>query len=82
MIRNVLPLILITVVLVAAACRTNRTGVNRGVELQPSEGSLKKDTFFEKTRLIMTKEESEIYKHLPDKASKEKFVREFWEDKS
>jgi GWxTD domain-containing protein len=36
-------------------------------------------SFFEKTQLIMTKEEKEIYKRLPDKDSKEEFIKEFWE---
>jgi GWxTD domain-containing protein len=37
------------------------------------------DSFFEKTRLIMTSEELEIYKHLPDDASKKEFIKEFWD---
>ena len=37
------------------------------------------ESFFEKTSLIMTKEEIEIYKHIPDKESKEEFIREFWQ---
>jgi len=36
-------------------------------------------SFFEKTQLIMTKEEVEIFKRLPDTESKEEFIREFWE---
>ena len=36
-------------------------------------------SFFEKTQLIMTKEEVEIFKRLPDKESKEEFIKEFWE---
>lgn len=36
------------------------------------------DDFFKKTRFIMTKEEKEIYKHLPDKIAKERFINEFW----
>jgi GWxTD domain-containing protein len=36
------------------------------------------DSFFEKTRLIMSKEEINIYKHLPDKESKKEFVKDFW----
>ncbi len=35
-------------------------------------------SFFEKTRLIMTEEEIRIYKSLPDKASREEFIEEFW----
>jgi len=34
--------------------------------------------FFEKTRLIMTKDEIGIYKRLPDKESREEFIEEFW----
>ena len=36
------------------------------------------ETFFEKTRLIMTEEEIEIYKRLPSKESREDFIQEFW----
>ncbi len=36
------------------------------------------ETFFEKTSLIMTKQEIEVYKHLPDKESKQEFIEEFW----
>jgi GWxTD domain-containing protein len=36
------------------------------------------ETFFEKTSLIMTKQEIEIYKHLPNKESKQEFIEEFW----
>lgn len=34
--------------------------------------------FYEKARLIMTGEESKIWKSLPDNASKEEFIEEFW----
>jgi GWxTD domain-containing protein len=40
--------------------------------------SLKKDPFFRIARLIMTKEEIEIYKRLPDHESRLKFIDEFW----
>ncbi|MGE5343882.1 MAG: GWxTD domain-containing protein [Candidatus Omnitrophota bacterium] len=36
------------------------------------------DPFFEKARLIMTPEEVDIYKHLPDQKSKEDFIEDFW----
>lgn len=43
---------------------------------------MKKDPFykdfFEKARLIMTKEEIDIYKVLPDEESKRAFIEEFW----
>ena len=35
-------------------------------------------SFFEITRLIMSKEEIQIYKHLPDIKSKKEFIEEFW----
>ncbi len=34
--------------------------------------------FFEKTSLIMTREEIDIYKVLPDEESKREFIEEFW----
>ena len=34
--------------------------------------------FYETARLIMTKMESRIFKHLPDKESREEFIEEFW----
>lgn len=36
------------------------------------------ESFYEKARLIMTSEEIEIYKRLPDSESKEEFIEEFW----
>jgi GWxTD domain-containing protein len=38
-----------------------------------------KDSFFETTRFIMTKEEKNIYRHLMDKNAKKRFREEFWE---
>jgi len=44
--------------------------------------SMKQDlyykSFFEKAQLIMTKEEIEIYRRLPDEKSKQEFIQEFW----
>lgn len=40
--------------------------------------SIKKDPFFRIARLIMTKEEIDIYKRLPDHESRLKFIDEFW----
>jgi GWxTD domain-containing protein len=53
---------------------------------QPSEstgrtdppGDLRKDSFYETARFIMTKQEDEIYRHLPDNAAREEFIEEFW----
>lgn len=36
------------------------------------------ESFYEKARLIMIEEEMEVYKRLPDRESKEEFIREFW----
>jgi GWxTD domain-containing protein len=36
------------------------------------------ESFFEKARLIMTNEEEQIYKHLPDAEAKAEFIDEFW----
>jgi len=36
------------------------------------------DDFFEKTQIIMSRNEVKIYKHLPDKESREKFAEDFW----
>jgi len=36
------------------------------------------ESFYEKARLIMTKEEIQIYKHLPDTKAKDEFIDEFW----
>jgi len=37
------------------------------------------ESFFQYTRLIMSREEIEIYKHLPDNQARLDFIREFWE---
>lgn len=70
-------IVIIAVLLAAAACSTAGTKTGEQVNMEPSEGSYK-DSFFEKARLIMTKQEIEVYKHLPDKAAKEEFITEFW----
>jgi len=36
-------------------------------------------SFFQKTRLIMSQEEIEIYKHLPSVEAKGEFIEDFWE---
>ena len=70
--------IMMMVVLLAAAACTSGTKTGKEISMEPSEGSFKDDPFFEKTRLIMTKQETQIYKHLPDKQAKEQFIAEFW----
>ncbi len=34
--------------------------------------------FYETARLIMTKQEKDIYRHLPDQQSRKEFIQEFW----
>jgi len=34
--------------------------------------------FYETARLIMTKQEKDIFNHLPDQKSREEFIRDFW----
>jgi GWxTD domain-containing protein len=36
------------------------------------------EEFYEYARLIMTREEEEIFKHLPDKESRQEFIKDFW----
>ena len=47
---------------------------NKNINLDPTN-----DEFFRKTRLIMLKEEVKVYKHLPDQAARDAFIKEFWE---
>lgn len=49
-------------------------GPGKNILLDPES-----DSFFEKARLIMTKEELSIYKHLPDNQSRQDFIKEFWD---
>jgi GWxTD domain-containing protein len=70
-------IVIMVVLLAAAACGAGGNKTGEKIHMEPSQGSLK-DTFFEKARLIMTKQEIEIYKHLPDKKAKEEFITEFW----
>lgn len=43
------------------------------IELDPTS----KD-FYETARLIMTRQENKIFRHLPDKESREEFIEDFW----
>jgi len=36
------------------------------------------DSYYDKEKLLMTEEELEIYTHLPDRETKEEFIKEFW----
>jgi len=70
-------IMIIAVLLATAACGAGGTKTGKQVNMEPSQGSYK-DPFFEKARLIMTKQEIEVYKHLPNKEAKEEFITEFW----
>jgi len=61
-------LLLVILLVLTAACRAPID-----IEQDPFY-----ESFYEKTRLIMTKEEIEVYKRLPDRESREDFIEEFW----
>lgn len=47
--------------------------LSKKIELDP-----KSKDFYDTARLIMTKQEREIFNHLPDRASREQFINNFW----
>jgi len=49
-------------------------GTREGVALDPESKN-----FYEYTRLIMTKQEKEIFNLLPDKESRKEFIQDFWD---
>lgn len=61
------------ILIVVTACAASGLKYNNSVKNKI------KDDFYKKTRFIMSKNEKEIYKHLPDVKSKREFVKEFWE---
>jgi len=48
------------------------------ISLSPKQKDLYFESFYEKTRLIMRDEEKEIYRSLPDTASRKEFIEQFW----
>lgn len=48
------------------------------ISLSPKRNDLFFESFYEKTRLIMREEEKEIYRSLPDTASRKEFIERFW----
>lgn len=60
-----------------AAASQEKIKIDKKIKDKPY--TYKKDKFFNETRLIMSKDEVEIYKHLPDKIARESFVEDFWE---
>jgi GWxTD domain-containing protein len=49
-------------------------GMRGGVKLDPESRD-----FYEYARLIMTKQEKDVFRLLPDKESREEFIRDFWD---
>ncbi len=74
-------LIKIIVVALVAAAAVLPTGCSRNAKLK-WKASLdvlaRKDAFYETTRFIMTRQEKNIYLHMPDKNGKNLFIKEFW----
>lgn len=66
--KILLSLVLFVAIVCAVGC-----SIFGNVNIDPLD-----ESFYEKTRLIMTEEEIKIYKFLEDRESKEEFIREFW----
>ena len=60
--------VIILAVLISASC-----GISGKVALDPESSD-----FYETARLVMTKEEKDIFHHLPDRESRQEFIRDFW----
>ena len=81
-----LPVIMIIIMWLGAAITANAQekidtkSAKKSVKSKKMDGpySIKKDPFYRIARLIMTKEEKDIYKRLPDHESRLKFIDEFW----
>jgi GWxTD domain-containing protein len=67
----------VLVVVFAVGCGTKQQ-VKTGPLGPGSSPPNYRDSFFDTARLIMTKEEIDIYKHLPDRQAREEFIIEFW----
>jgi GWxTD domain-containing protein len=67
-----LPLVAAMIISVfAGAC-----GTKQQVRKEPPVSY--EDSFYQTARFIMTREESDIYKHLPDREARKEFIEEFW----
>jgi len=66
--KYLIPALSIIAVVTLMSC-----GFSGKVALDPTS----KD-FYETARLIMTKQEKDIFNHLPDQVSREEFIRDFW----
>ncbi len=60
--------VLCLLVLISMSC-----GISGKVALDPESRK-----FYETARLIITKEEKDIFNHLPDRESRQEFIRDFW----
>jgi len=60
-------------VIILAALILMSCGISRKVSLDPESRE-----FYETARLIMVKEEKAIFNHLPDRESRQEFIRDFW----
>jgi GWxTD domain-containing protein len=49
-------------------------GLSPGLKLDPESKE-----FYETARLVMTKEENDIFSHLPDQETRREFIEDFWE---
>lgn len=67
-------IIILSLMLLLAGCSSTKTSKPK-IDLNADPFY---ESFYEKTRLIMSKEEIQIYKHLPDKEARMKFIEEFW----
>jgi len=67
-VKYLIPALIIIVVVSLMNC-----GFSGKVSLDPAS-----QDFYETARLIMTKQEKDIFHHLPDQDSREEFIRDFW----
>lgn len=67
--RRAVRLLAPLLIVLLGACSSNRLRVAQDPYYE---------TFYEKARLIMTGEEDQIYRHLPDVAARDAFIDEFW----
>jgi GWxTD domain-containing protein len=63
-------LFFLTILVLSLGC----CGTREGLALDPESKN-----FYEYTRLIMTKQEKEIFHLLPDKESRKEFIQDFWD---
>jgi len=67
-VKYLIPAMIIIAVVSLMSC-----GFSGKVSLDPAS-----QDFYETARLIMTKQEKDIFHHLPDKKSREEFIEDFW----